>query len=127
MEKDIDDCVEDLIKLIKQTYISTSTNFQKMDFGRVAQYFTLDVISALAFGKKFGFLENNEDVFEYIRTTEENLPAMTFIALVPALSNFIRLPWIWALLGPSTKDKLGLGKILGFVLEAFERSKLISC
>jgi hypothetical protein len=79
MEKEVDNCVESLVDLIKREYVSTSTTFQKIDFGRVAQYFTLDVISSVAFGHAFGFLANNEDLHQYIKTTEDNLPAMTLL------------------------------------------------
>jgi hypothetical protein len=44
-----------LVKLVGN-YATTSGEFKPMDFGRKAQYFTLDVISVAAFGKAFGYL-----------------------------------------------------------------------
>ena len=37
-----------------------------MDFGMVVQYFTLDVITKISYGYAFGYLEKNEDVYDYI-------------------------------------------------------------
>lgn len=86
-----------------------------MDFGRKAQYFTLDVISDVAFGKAFGYLESDSDVHEYIKTTEETLPAIILVTVLPWLSRVLQSPLLKSLL-PSDKDQLGLGKVMGFVL-----------
>jgi hypothetical protein len=60
-----------LLDLIESTYVETST---QSDFARTAEFFTLDVISDNAFGKSWGFLDENRDMYDYIKTTEETLP-----------------------------------------------------
>ncbi|KAL0777984.1 hypothetical protein CaCOL14_005637 [Colletotrichum acutatum] len=69
-EQKVDENLLRLIKLI-EGYVDERKPF---DFGRKAQFFTLDVISDLAFGEPFGFAASDSDMYEYIKTTEENLP-----------------------------------------------------
>ena len=72
-----------LIDLIHTKYTSTSSEFKPFDFGRKAQYFTLDVISDIAFGEAFGDIATDSDVHEYIKTTEETLPAIILTTILP--------------------------------------------
>lgn len=79
----------------------------------MAEYFTLDVISDIAFGKAFGFLAENRDMFDYIKTTEETLPFVVVVGILPSLNKILQIKAINKLFMPSVKDKLGLGKIMG--------------
>lgn len=110
----IDRNVLALINLIETKYISTSSEFKPFDFGRKAQYFTLDVISDIAFGEAFGDITTDSDVHEYIKTTEETLPIIILATVLPWLTRLLRSPILKPLL-PSDKDQLGLGKVMGFV------------
>lgn len=82
------------------------------------QYLTLDVISTIAFGRTFGFMDKDGDLFDYIKTTEDSLPLMQMIALLPWLLNVLQSPLFKAFM-PSAKDAVGLGKVMGFVLPIF--------
>ncbi len=84
-----------------------------MDFARISQFFTLDVISDVAFGAPFGDLTTHSDQHEYIAAMEQSLPALMVILNVPFLGSFLKLHWVATLLAPTTKDKKGLGKIMG--------------
>jgi hypothetical protein len=86
------------------------------DFGRKAQYFTLDVISDIAFGEPFGFIETDSDVYEYIRTTEETIPMAMVTTVIPWLVTLLSSPTFKWLM-PSEKDKLGFGKVMGVAKE----------
>ncbi|RDW68159.1 hypothetical protein BP6252_09555 [Coleophoma cylindrospora] len=112
LEETIDRNVSAFVQLINTEYISSSSAFKPLDFGRKSQYFTLDVISDVAFGNAFGFLETDSDVHEYIKTTEENLPAIIMVSVLPWLNWALQSPILKSLL-PSDKDQLGLGKIMG--------------
>ncbi|OBR07515.1 Pisatin demethylase [Colletotrichum higginsianum IMI 349063] len=65
-----------------------------------AQFFTLDVISDLAFDQPFGFMETDSDVYEHIKTTEESL------------TMFMEMTVICSVILASDKDQLGFGKIM---------------
>lgn len=62
LEYTIDRNVLALVDLIHNKYISTSSEFKPFDFGRKIQYFSLDVISGIAFGEAFGELATDQDV-----------------------------------------------------------------
>lgn len=83
-----------------------------VDLGRRAQFFTLDVISDLAFGEPFGFLETDSDVYKYIQITEETLPAVMVTTVIPWLVKILSSPLFKSVL-PSEKDRLGFGKLMG--------------
>jgi hypothetical protein len=84
-----------------------------MDLARKAAFFTMDVITDVAFGKPFGNLTNDEDMYRYIQSTEEMLPFLAIMSSIPALSAFLSIGWIGKLIGPSDKDETGMGKMLG--------------
>ena len=83
-----------------------------MDIARVSQYFTLDVLTQLAFEEPFGFLTKNEDIFQYIQKVQE------FLRILELASNF---PFIHSILSskamsafsPKPTDKVGMGAMLG--------------
>lgn len=85
-----------------------------MDFARKAQYLTLDTISTIAFGRTFGFMDRDGDLFDYIKTTEESLPLMQMIALLPWLIGVLQSP-LFKAVRPSATDAVGLGKVMGWV------------
>jgi hypothetical protein len=112
MEGTIDKQIGKLVSLIEQKYLSTNKESKPMDLGQKGQFFTLDVISDLAFGKPFGFLEQDKDVFEYIQITEQYIPAMLIMANIPWLARLTHTPMFRSLL-PNEADKLGFGAFIG--------------
>lgn len=105
------------MKLIERKYLSSSSVLRTLDFAKIAQYFTLDVITAIAYGKAFGYLSKDADVHGYIETTEALVPVMNFVSVLPTLTRFVNLPWVRALARPSVRDKKGMGKLMAFVDE----------
>lgn len=102
------------MKLIETKYLSSETAFCPIDFARKAQFLTLDVISAIAFGNPFGYLTKDEDLYDYVKTTEETLPVIILVGVIPSLMKLLQSP-IMKLFMPSHKDKIGLGRIMGYV------------
>lgn len=78
LETGIDEQIKTLIGLIRSKYASpmaTTTEAQGepqelrlLDFAKLSQYFTLDAITRLAYGKAFGYMEMEKDVGGYIAT-----------------------------------------------------------
>ena len=97
-----------LIHLLETKYVSSNKQF---DFGRLAQYFTLDVISDLAFGEPFGDVATDSDVYEYISTMESNMPNIIVTTVLPWLISLLQSPLFKGMV-PSEKDALGLGKTM---------------
>ncbi|CAJ0540849.1 Ff.00g077560.m01.CDS01 [Fusarium sp. VM40] len=108
LEPKIDKNILAFIQLLRRY----ADNNKPVDLGRRAQFFTLDVISDLAFGEPFGFLETDSDVYKYIQITEETLPSVMVTTVVPWLVKVLSSPLFKKLL-PSEKDRLGFGKLMG--------------
>jgi hypothetical protein len=65
LEEAIDRNIAAFVDFIDRNYIPTPAVFNPFDFGRKAQYLTLDVISDIAFGKSFGDVQSDSDVHQY--------------------------------------------------------------
>ena len=102
--------VRQFIDLIRRKYISTPTEYRRFDLAQTMQFFTLDIITSLALSKPFGFLERDEDVYDYVKIFESQLAMMNFMVAWPLANTLMRQVWfkklsIWAM-----GDKAGLGK-----------------
>jgi len=114
LEPRIDRNVLELVNLLDENYISRDKVF---DFGRKAQYFTLDVISDVSFGQAFGFLKADSDLYGYIALMEAQMPNMILTSVFPWLVDLIGSPLFRSLL-PSAKDKVGFGRLIGYLTYA---------
>lgn len=113
LEHQIDKQVAGLVNLLETKYLSTTDGDHKpVDLARKVQYFTLDVISALAFGTELGYLATDRDLFDYIQTTESTLPIMLATALMPGLLSVIQSPRLKWLI-PDVRNMAGIGSVLG--------------
>lgn len=112
METTIETQIARLVELIETKYLSTSEQYRPMDFAQKAQYFTLDVISDLAFGQALGYLEQDRDVYDYIKITTASIPAMMVLSNMPTLANLMQSRLLRWLL-PKETDKLGFGAFIG--------------
>ncbi|KAF2734130.1 cytochrome P450 [Polyplosphaeria fusca] len=112
MEGTIETQIAKLVELIQKKYISAAEGYQPMDFAQKAQYFTLDVISALAFGQAFGYMEHDDDPFDYIQITKAYIPFMLVLANVPSLADLLHSRFFRSAL-PKESDKLGFGAFIG--------------
>ncbi|KAI9709953.1 MAG: hypothetical protein M1820_003031 [Bogoriella megaspora] len=116
MENDIDSRLLDLFDLISKKYITSESNFRPVDLSRIITFFTLDVISTVAFGQAFGFIKADNDPFGYIANLQEFLPAIIVFGVYPELQKILRLPLFKAVM-PTSTDKRGLGRVMGFAKE----------
>lgn len=112
MESTVEVQIARLVDLIESRYISSGLVYNPTDFAQKGQYFTLDVISALAFGDPFGYLEEDDDVFNYIKITSSFIPIMLVLANIPSLAKLLQSRIFRGLL-PKESDKLGFGAFIG--------------
>lgn len=77
LEIGIDEELEALVGLIRRKYISVGSVLKPFDIATAAQFFTLDAITRMAYGKAFGYLANEEDVFGYMKATETGMLAQS--------------------------------------------------
>jgi hypothetical protein len=119
LESTIEARISDLLKLVNKYAVPAGEKgcregrvFRALDFARKAQYFTLDVISSVAFGYPFGYLLQDSDVHDYIKTTEEVLPAVMLVTILPWINWVLQTRLMKSVL-PSDRDPIGFGKIMG--------------
>lgn len=99
--------------MIESKYLSTDDKFVSVDFGQKIQYLALDIISTIAFGRTFGFVDADADLWAYLQTTTEAILWMPVFAQIPWLIGMLQSRVMKPLM-PSAKDIGGLGKIMGY-------------
>lgn len=105
--------MQNFVDLLRRNYISTDEAFKPVDMGRKASFFTMDVITDVAFGNPFPNLVDDKDTFDYIQNTEEMMPLMMNMTAIPALRTLFQSKF-GALLFPSDKSEKGVGKLMGY-------------
>ncbi|KAF4556516.1 Cytochrome P450-like protein 48 [Elsinoe fawcettii] len=118
LEASVSNRIIDLLDLIDKQYTSSGASLKPFEFSKTAQFFTLDVISDIAFGEPIGFLSKNKDINGYCHVVEEALPAFEWAAVLPLINQIARLPYINKLVMPTAEDKTGVGMIMGFAKRA---------
>ncbi|OHW97442.1 pisatin demethylase [Colletotrichum incanum] len=116
LEIGMDGLVKTLIHMIEARYTSPIKDSQGpplLDLGRTSCYFTLDVITRLAFGKEFGYLDSENDHFGFLGSLHDLWPQMSTCADVPILRKFLFSSFFLKLMGPKTTDKVGFGALMG--------------
>ncbi|KAK4545870.1 hypothetical protein LTR36_002434 [Oleoguttula mirabilis] len=130
LEQDVDDQLLKLFELVQTKYVAKPEEgiFRTMDISRETSFFTLDVISKVAFGQTFGFLDLDEDPFGYLENLAQLLPAIIVFGVYTELTNIMKVPLIKAAL-PKSTDKRGLGRVMGFardrVQERFDHKPVV--
>ncbi|TDZ23894.1 Cytochrome P450 monooxygenase lolP1 [Colletotrichum orbiculare MAFF 240422] len=121
LEEGINSQIAGIVDLIRRKYISRGGDVKPMDLGKVAQYFTLDVITRLGFGRQFGYLATDSDLHDYISTTEAAFPLYQILSEVPFLCSIFFSKTAMKLYGPKPTDKAGVGKLLGLAQEVVSK------
>lgn len=115
MAQSIDDRYQDLISLIRKKYLSSRNAIRKLDFAQISQYFTIDVLTDIAFGALSGYLERDEDIHDYIKTIRAFMPVLELKTNYPTV-NLLTNSWlVRAVATPTVKDRTGMGKVIRFV------------
>ncbi|KAH7203195.1 cytochrome P450 [Fusarium oxysporum] len=112
LERTIDEHIAKLINLLETKYLSTDKDYRPVDFAQKIQFFTLDVISDLAFGQAFGYMEQDDDVFDFIKITKSYFPVTLIMANIPSLVSLLHSKLFSGAL-PKESDKLGFGAFIG--------------
>lgn len=118
LEKDIDDCVLELVNLVDKKYISApGQKLVPMDLAQKVQFFTSDIMSKLSFDAKFHDLRDDNDNLGYIHEIETLFPNIFCTCTIPAVIEFLTNIGFLGLFAPSANSKLGLGKVLAITRE----------
>lgn len=112
LEPDIDARVGDLIQLIRKR------KGKSMDFALTARYFVLDSLSTVAFGRPFGFMAADCDLWDYNKTASDFLLILGLTANHSSIRALLSQDWVQALAAPKLTDKSGIGPALAFARKA---------
>jgi hypothetical protein len=104
------------VNLIEREYLTTEERCPVMDWAVMAQYFTMDVLTDVAFSRPFGYLKDNADLFGYIKTVQQYMPVLEMQANIPLVNTVMNNKLLKTLLAPTASDTFGMGKMMGFVL-----------
>lgn len=113
LEKSIDDRIMDLVHLVEDNYLSINGACKVMDWAHIAQYFTMDVLTDVAFSHTLGYLKNNSDMHDYIKTVRAYMPVLEMRANIPFVHSILDNSVVRKLMAPTAKDRFGLGKMMG--------------
>ena len=114
LEPDMDARISDLTNLIQTTYTG-----KVMDLAAIARYFTLDILSTIAFGgNPFGFLAANEDLWDYDKLAQMFYPVFQVICHHTIPRRILQMPGIRDAAVPKYTDKTGMGPALAHAHKA---------
>jgi len=113
LESDIDSNITTLIDLIR----TESPAGRSIDFSSLAQYFTLDVLTRIAFSAPIGYLTQNRDVCSYIRRVSDFLQILELGANSPTIQSILNSP-LMTPMQPKPTDKDGMGAMMGVARRA---------
>ena len=101
------------MNLIRDEYNGIS-----MDIAAVIRFFTLDLLSTVAFGRPFGFMAANRDLWDYTKTTSQSMMILEWSVNHKLLRWLFTTRLMQALAAPKVTDATGLGPALAFAHEA---------
>lgn len=113
LEVGVDSQLENLVHFLRERYAKPG---RPVDLARFVQYFTLDSISRIAYGREFGHMEKEADVMALMATFNDGIPILQLLGHVPWLGALVLSPLLLKLVGPKPTDKKGPGKLMGSVI-----------
>ncbi|ORY58587.1 cytochrome P450 [Pseudomassariella vexata] len=117
LEDGIDEQLNGWVALIRRKYVSTDEKLRPMDLATTTQYFTLDALTKIAFGRAFGYLSTDSDVNDYIKEVAKYILGLVLCTEVPWLRKILTFPLLLKYVGPKPTDKAGYGKMLAVAEE----------
>ncbi|EJP64697.1 Cytochrome P450 CYP570H1 [Beauveria bassiana ARSEF 2860] len=98
LEHAVDERIGAFISRIEEQWVSNARMTKFFDIAKRIQFFTLDTIAHLCFGKPLGFVESDLDKHNFIATLEEQLPFLQYFLVILTLNTVLRwiaaVPWI---------------------------------
>ena len=113
LDSEIDSNIIKLVKLIR----TESAAGRPVDFSSLAQYFTLDVLTHIAFSAPIGYLTQNKDVYYYIRTVSSFLKILELGANSSGVQAILGSS-LMAPMRPKPTDKDGMGAMMRIAKKA---------
>lgn len=118
MEPIVDKLLNTLVQHFRTKIASAegSGNLPVVNLDIVVNYFTMDVITRIAFGRELGCLESDSDVHRALGTMSAALKRYTIPLSIPWLRDITTGRLFIKFFGPKPTDKTGLGVMMGYLL-----------
>lgn len=113
LESSVGNRIMDLVHLIEANHLPTEGTYKVIDWAHVVQYFTMDVLTNVAFSQPFGYLKKNTDLFDYINTVRTYIPVLD----IPVVNTILSSAIVRMFMAPTAKDRIGMVKIMGIAKE----------
>lgn len=110
MEVGVDEQLETLLGVIRERYARAG---RRMELAQVTAFFTMDVITRLAFGEAFGYLAQESDLYGFLGSLRVLWPGTSAAADVSWMRTILFSKPFLKLFGPSSRDKAGFGALMG--------------
>lgn len=124
MEPIVDGLVNELIRHLRAKASAGPRQSSVVDLAMIVNYFTLDVITRVAFGQEMGFLQSDSDVHGMIAAMRVALRTSSIVIHVPWLRDITTTAWFNKLFGPKPTDKKGLGVVLRYWFPILVQTRL---
>lgn len=110
MEVGIDEQLSTLLSVMRDRYAGPGRH---LELAEVTAFFTMDVITRLAFGEAFGYLAQETDLYGFLGSLRVLWPSMSAAADVSWTRTILFSKPFLQLFGPSPRDKTGFGALMG--------------
>ncbi|GME66327.1 Pisatin demethylase [Neofusicoccum parvum] len=125
LEASVNERITEFVQCIERNWLSTAETTKPFDIAKRIQYLAVDIITHLAFGKPLGFLESDADKFSFLATIETQLPIVQHFSVILELNSLLswasKLSWLRKFIVPSSRDKTGIGMIMGISQQVIEK------
>lgn len=114
LEPNVDEQVQNLVGLLRRKYAVSPQDSSRplLDLGPTSNYFTLDVITKVAFGHEFGYLREETDLYNFMQHVRDLWPRMSTSADVPWIRRILFSKPFLLIFGPKTTDNDGFGALM---------------
>ncbi|KAL2192788.1 cytochrome P450 monooxygenase [Corynascus similis CBS 632.67] len=115
LEGDLDLILGQLTDKIRTAYATAGPGEEKpmLDLASLAQSFTLDSISKIAFGEEFGVIQKKRDIQGYLEALETAVRGIVIPGVVPYIRAILMSKLVLSFIGPTSEDKKGVGLLMG--------------
>ncbi|KAK7710843.1 hypothetical protein SLS64_005748 [Diaporthe eres] len=112
MEPIVDDIIRALNQHIRDELSQGPGRARVVNFADIANFFTMDVITRVAFGRELGFLRTHSDVHGLMAALRTTMRIYTIPMNVPWLRSITTSTYFLKAFGPKSTDKEGPGVLI---------------
>lgn len=117
LEEVVDERIGEFISSLAKRALSLPGQTRSYDIAKRVQFFTIDTITHVCFGRPMGFVEADDDKSEFIAIIESRLPIVLHFSVFLFLNSILRsvasITSLRKAVVPSSADKSGIGVVMG--------------